>query len=166
MNNFCRASITVLPMLLAAAANAPQANAQSQLMCYNPAYNAWQPCTSANPLAVTPSGSGSVIVSGVVSTQAAQTTPAPPDISTVTTSGVAVNAFSAGHCARGCYIFNPVTASVRLCGNGVTTASGTDTNAATICVVPGQSLVFPPRSGAISVVSSDSAHTFGGEGYQ
>lgn len=96
----------------------------------------------------------------------AESTPAAPDISTVTTGGTAVNAFSAGHCAKGCFVVNPINATIALCGNGVTTASGTSSNAATICAAPGQQLNFTARSTAISVVSSDSSHPFGGEGYQ
>lgn len=120
----------------------------------NPLYG---PPSSTNPLAIT-------CISGCSS--AAQVIPAAPDISTVTTGGIAVIAFSATHCAKGCYIQNPDNATQLLCGNGVSTASGIHSNGATLCVVAGQTLYFPPRSGAISVVSSDSSHPFGGEGYQ
>lgn len=101
-----------------------------------------------------------------VSSIPAVSTPAAPDISTVTTGGTAVNAFSAGHCTRGCYLINPKAATIDLCVNGVAVASGTVTVGSLICVLPGQSLFLPARSNAISVVSSDSAHPFGGEGYQ
>lgn len=49
MNSLSRASIVTLPVLLAAAAMSPQAKAQSQLMCFNPTFNAWQPCSPTNP---------------------------------------------------------------------------------------------------------------------
>jgi hypothetical protein len=105
-------------------------------------------------------------LAGVLSFSPAQTTPAGPDISSVTTGGTAVNAFSAGHCAKGCFVRNPATATQNLCANGVTTASGTSDNAATLCAGPGQQVTFTPRATAISVVSSDAPHTFAGEGYQ
>ena len=137
----------------------------------------------ANPMAITVvNPDGSVVGAGSsgvtanqgaagtqawpVSTTPAQSTPAAPDISSVTTGGTPVNAFSAGHCAKGCYVSNPDNATQNLCANGVGTASGVHTNGATICAGAGQSIPFSPRSGAISVVSSDSLHAFGGEGYQ
>lgn len=95
-----------------------------------------------------------------------QTTPAVPDITTVATGGTPVNAFSAGHCAKGCVLSNPDNATQLLCANGVGTASGTHTNGSTFCLAAGQSTYFTPRTAAISVVSSDSSHGFGGEGYQ
>ena len=93
-------------------------------------------------------------------------TPAAPDIATITTGGTAVNAFSAGHCSGGCIIVNPKGATVDLCVNGISTASGTTTAGALICIPPGQQFGFTPRATAISAVSSDSSHPFGGEGYQ
>lgn len=178
MNNFERASIVILPLMLMAAAAIKPAAADSNTMCLNTTLNVWQPCSASNPLYVSPIVSGGAI-STVIANQGAsgltpwpvlstpaQSTPAAPDISTVTTGGTAVNAFSANHCAKGCYIVNPDNATVNLCGNGVGAASGTHSNGATICVVPGQSLWFSPRAAVVSVVSSDSAHPFGGEGYQ
>lgn len=121
----------------------------------------------ADLAAITGSGSTTLfLIEGYFAPSTAQSTPVLPDVFTVTTGGTAVNAFSAGHCAKGCYIVNPTNATQPLCGNGITTASGTTTNGATICAAIGQQLNFSPRSTAISVVSSDSSHVFGGEGYQ
>ncbi len=93
-------------------------------------------------------------------------TPAAPDISTVTTGGTAVNAFAAGHCTKGCLLINPSGATQPLVVNGVSTASGTVTSGANIAIQPGGQYVFTARTTAISAISSDSLHTFGGEGYQ
>lgn len=90
----------------------------------------------------------------------------PLDISTVTTGGTAVNAFSAYHCKLGCAIFNPDNAAQNLCGNEYGTASGTHTNGNTWCAIPGGSINFFPTNNPISVVSSDSSHPFGGTGSQ
>lgn len=96
----------------------------------------------------------------------ATSTPAAPDISTITTGGTAVNAFSAGHCAKGCMLINPSGATQPMVVNGVGTASGTVTNGANIAIPVGGQFAFTARTNAISAISSDSAHTFGGEGYQ
>lgn len=105
-------------------------------------------------------------VSGSISVTPATSTSAGPDISTVTTGGTAVNAFSAGHCSKGCLLVNPINATTNLCANAATTASGTQTNAATLCAAPGQQVSFPAVTTAISAISSDSSHTFGGMGFQ
>ena len=102
----------------------------------------------------------------VTTSEPLATTPAQPDISTVTTGGIAVNAFSATHCARGCIVGNPKGATVDLCANGTAAASGTVSFQALICIPPGQQYGFTARANAISVISSDSAHPFWGEGYQ
>lgn len=117
---------------------------------------------------------GTLTISGAVTTTPSggtvpapyKFTPAAPDIATITTGGTAVNAFSSGHCSGGCIIVNPKGATNDLCVNGITTASGTTTAGALICIPPGQQFGFTPRATAISAVSSDSAHAFGGEGYQ
>jgi hypothetical protein len=54
MNTLGRTSVVVLPMLLAAMAVVRPAEAQSQLMCLNQTYNAWEPCSLANPLPIYP----------------------------------------------------------------------------------------------------------------
>lgn len=118
------------------------------------------PQTSAVTVQGNAGGVGLPVVSG-------PTTPSGPDISIVTTGGVAVTAFSAGHCARGCIIINPKGATFDLCVNGTgTAASGSTTSGPLICIPPGQQYGFTARATAISAISADSAHAFGGEGYQ
>jgi hypothetical protein len=86
------------------------------------------------------------------------------DIKTVTTGGTAVTAIAAGNRTAGGYIQNPPTATVNLCYNEIGTAVGTVTNGDTICIVPGASVVFFASGNAVSVITSDSAHAFGGYG--
>jgi hypothetical protein len=90
----------------------------------------------------------------------------PLDISTVTTGGTAVTAINAGHRSAGGWIQNPPTATVNLCINEAGVASGTTTAGSLVCIIPGQTYVLTPNSGSVSVVSSDSAHPFGGLGLQ
>lgn len=88
------------------------------------------------------------------------------DASTVTTGGTAVTALSAGHSTAGGFIVNPVGATVNLCINQLATASGTTTAASLICIAPGQQYAIIPSANAVSVISSDSSHPFGGYGQQ
>lgn len=88
------------------------------------------------------------------------------DIKTVTTGAIAVNALSVGHCKYGCHIENPANASTNLCVNDIGMAAGTNTSGDNECAVPGQQVTVNPTGSAISVVSSDSAHPFGGKGSQ
>lgn len=88
------------------------------------------------------------------------------DISTVTTGGTAVTAISAGHRAKGGWLANPSTATIALCINELTTASGTTSQASLYCLPPGYSYNLAPTAAAVSVISSDSAHPFSGYGYQ
>ncbi len=90
---------------------------------------------------------------------------APLDILTVTTGGTAVNAFSAGHVTAGGKIQNPPTASTSLGINQNGTASGTTDNGGTRFYKPGAFCWLAPSSNAVSVISSDSAHPFAGEGW-
>jgi hypothetical protein len=90
----------------------------------------------------------------------------PLDINTVTTGGTAVTALNAGHRTKGGWIQNPSTATINLCINESGTASGTTTQGSTVCIVPGQTYTLAPSQNAVSVISSDSAHPFGGEGFQ
>lgn len=90
----------------------------------------------------------------------------PLDINTVTTGGTAVTALNANHRIAGGWIQNPSTATVNLCINESGTASGTTTQGSLVCIVPGQTYTLAPSQNAVSVISSDSAHPFGGEGFQ
>jgi hypothetical protein len=88
------------------------------------------------------------------------------DVKTVTTGGVAVTAIASGHRTEGGWIQNPPSATVNLCINTIGAASGTTSSGDTTCVVPGQTYVVSAGPGAVSVISSDSAHPFSGYGYQ
>ena len=91
--------------------------------------------------------------------------PVPLDISTVTTGGTAVVALAAGHHNKGGWIHNPSTATIKLCINEQTTASGTSSSGSTTCILPDQTYQISPSGGAVSVISSDSAHIFSGQGF-
>lgn len=88
----------------------------------------------------------------------------PLDVSTVTTGGTAVTALAAGHRTAGGFLQNPIGATVSLCVNEQGTATGTTSAGATTCVAPGNSYTLVPAANAVSVITSDSAHPFSGEG--
>lgn len=90
----------------------------------------------------------------------------PPQNSVVPVANVAVDAFLFGQRTKGGFLSNPVTAPANLGVNesGVD-ASGTDTNAATFFIVPGQNYYLKSSSLRVSVISPVSGHVFGGEGY-
>lgn len=88
------------------------------------------------------------------------------DVTTVTTGGTAVTALTAGHRTAGGFIQNPPSATVNLCLNELGTASGTTSAGSTTCILPGQSYSLAAAAGAVSVISSDSAHPFAGYGMQ
>lgn len=92
----------------------------------------------------------------------------PLDVSTVTTGGTAVTALTAGHRTAGGYLANPKAATIDLCVNEQTTASGTTTGAQSglYCIVPGGSYNLAPSTLAVSVITSDSTHPFAGYGMQ
>lgn len=98
------------------------------------------------------------------STVAGQRTIVALDVSTVTTGGTAVTALIAGHRTAGGFLVNPKAATIDLCINEQTTASGTTTSGALICVPPGGNYNLTPSPLAVSVITSDSTHPFGGEG--
>jgi len=110
-------------------------------------------------LAALPATAATVVVPGAVNI-------IPLDIATVTTGGTAVNALSAGHATAGGYIFNPSGAAQPLCISQLGVASGTVSAGNTTCIAAGQSYVLTPSLGPVSVVSSDSAHPFSGQGMQ
>lgn len=89
----------------------------------------------------------------------------PLDINIVTTGGVAVQALNPGHHAAGGWLQNPPTATVNLCINEHEAASGTASQGNTTCIAPGAPYYLSPNSGAVSVISSDSAHAFSGYGF-
>lgn len=88
------------------------------------------------------------------------------DVATITTGGTAVTALTAGHRTAGGWLQNPPSATINLCINEISTASGTTTAGSTACIVPGQSYTLAPSTAAVSVISSDSSHPFGGQGWQ
>jgi len=89
----------------------------------------------------------------------------PLDVATVTTGGVAVTALIAAHRNKGGWLFNPNTATVNLCINEISAASGTSSAGNTTCITPGQTYVLAASPNAVSVVASDSAHAFSGYGW-
>lgn len=118
---------------------------------------------STGALITEPSGSGPAT--------AVTTTPAlriivPLDVSSVATGGTAVTALTAGHRTAGGFLFNPIGATISLCINEQSTASGTTSAGATTCIQPGQSYTLTPAAGAVSVITSDSSHPFSGQGLQ
>ena len=88
------------------------------------------------------------------------------DVATVTTGGTAVTALAAGNRTAGGWFQNPKGATIDLCINEIGTASGTTSAGSTTCIVPGQIYLVAPAAGAVSVISSDSAHPFSGMGWK
>lgn len=88
------------------------------------------------------------------------------DVATVTTGGTAVTALTAGHRSAGGFLYNPIGATINLCINEQTTASGTTSAGGLTCIQPGQAYTLAPSANAVSVVTSDSSHPFSGEGLQ
>jgi len=88
------------------------------------------------------------------------------DIATVTTGGTAVTALTAGHRTAGGWLQNPATATIFMCINEIGTATGTSSSGNTTCIAPGQSYNLAPSANAVSVITSDSAHPFAGQGWQ
>ncbi len=86
------------------------------------------------------------------------------DVKTVTTGGSAVTALTAGHRSAGGWIYNPSVATINLCINEIGTAAGTTSSGDTTCILPGVTYTLQPAAGAVSVISSDSAHPFSGMG--
>lgn len=87
------------------------------------------------------------------------------DIATVTTGSTPVAALSAAHCAGGCFIYNPGTATKDLCISETGTAGISESTAGTKCIPPTFSYWVKGQAGAVSVNSSDSSHVFSGVGY-
>lgn len=88
----------------------------------------------------------------------------PLDVSTVTTGGTAVTALIAGHRSAGGFLLNPAGATIALCINEQSVASGTTSSGPLTCVPPGGSYTLVPSNAAVSVITSDSSHPFSGEG--
>lgn len=109
----------------------------------------------------TTSGGGG---STAVTTTPAQRTIVPLDVATVTTGGTAVTALAVGHRTAGGFLYNPIGASINLCINEQGAASGTTSAGPLTCIQPGQTYTLSPAAGAVSVVTSDSAHPFSGYG--
>jgi hypothetical protein len=103
-------------------------------------------------------------VAGTLSTKSGVTTLVTLDVKTVTTGGTAVTALTSGHRTAGGWIKNPESATVNLGINEIGTASGTTSNGDTTFIEPGAAYELAPSSNAVSVISSDSAHPFSGQG--
>lgn len=88
------------------------------------------------------------------------------DVKTVTTGGTAVTAIAAGHRTAGGFLQNPKGATIDLCINEISTATGTTSSGDTTCIVPGASYTVAPAAGAVSVITSDSSHPYSGYGMQ
>jgi hypothetical protein len=109
---------------------------------------------------VVPARAATVTVPGVVVI-------VPLDIATVTTGGVAVTALAAGNRTAGGWLLNPTGSAQPLCINEAgAVASGTVSAGSLICIAAGTSFNLAPSGLPVSVVSSDSAHPFAGEGYK
>lgn len=132
------------------------------LVCYKAAGTSnCIPVTASTPLPVTGPGSG-----GSTPVTPGNLTIVPLDISTVTTGGTAVAASAPGHHNKGGFLQNPSTATINLCINEQATASGTSSAGALTCITPGSTYGIAPNStSTISVVTSDSAHPYSGQGY-
>ena len=86
------------------------------------------------------------------------------DVKTVTIGGTAVTAIAAGNRPGGGFLQNPPTATINLCINEIGVAVGVSSFGDTTCIIPGQGYVVQPGTGAVSVITSDSAHQFSGYG--
>ena len=109
----------------------------------------------------------SVAMAGTAQAQPVPVNLAPLDASTVTTGGTAVTAVAHYHRLKGGWLSNPSTATTNLCidemdGEAATTTPGGNVT----CVVPGQTYLLAPSGNSVSVVSSDSAHSFSGWEWQ
>lgn len=91
-------------------------------------------------------------------------TQVPLDVASVTTGGTAVNALAAGNRGCGGWLQNPKAAAADLCINEMGAASGTVSSGSTTCIEAGRTYSISPGIGPVSVVSSDSSHTFSGMG--
>lgn len=163
--------ILLLPLLFLGSLAEAQTASQSVsgfLLAQGSTYNGYTcPSAAVTPCFVqygstVPTGGGSSSSPSFV--KPAPLTIVPLDVSTVTTGGTAVTALAAGHRAAGGFIQNPPSATVNLCINEQGAASGTTSAGATTCIVPGQSYTLTSAAGAVSVISSDSAHPFSGYG--
>ena len=138
----------------------------------NPTYLAAITASGTTTLNITQSTGGdttscgsSMVVSGVVTSGPANRTIVPLDISSVTTGGVAVTALSAGHATAGGWIMTANKAGI--CVDQTTTAGTvTGTPSTTGCVAGNAPFYLVPSSHAVSVNSSASSVSFGGEGLQ
>jgi hypothetical protein len=81
-----------------------------------------------------------------------------------TAAGSAITALNANHRLKGGFIVNPLSATTNLCINELTTAAGTTTSGATVCIKPGDSYSLAPSALPVSVIATD-ARAIGGLGY-
>lgn len=118
-------------------------------------------CPTISYGSVTATGS----LSGDVTTNPGSRAIIPLDASTVTTGGTAVTALSAGHAASGGYLVTSNSAGICVDQNA-TAGTVTGTPATTVCVLPYQTYAITPSPNAVSVNSSVSAVSFGGQGWE
>ena len=91
--------------------------------------------------------------------------PTAPKVNVVTTGGVAVTAFAAGQATAGGWVATANSAGI--CVDQVTTAgTATGTPSTTGCVAANVPFYLVPSTNAVSVNSSASSVTFGGEAAQ
>lgn len=121
--------------------------------------------TTHGSASITQDTTGRECVASTSTTTPGSLTLVPLDVATVTTGGTAVTALTAGHRNKGGFLVNPKAATIDLCINEQTTASGTVSAGALICIVPGQSYSLAPSALGVSVITSDSTHPFAGQGY-
>lgn len=112
-----------------------------------------------------PVPAGSATIGGVLTSPGSRTLVA-LSVSTVTTGGTAVTAMATGARTAGGFLQNPRGATIDLCINEIGTASGTTSAGSTTCIPPGVTYIVAPAAGAVSVITSDSAHPFSGISYQ
>jgi len=104
-------------------------------------------------------------ICGQAATKPGGLTIIPLDIATVTTGGTAVTALNAGHAAAGGWLATANSAGI--CVDQVTTAgTTTGTPSSTGCVAQNVPFYLVPSTHAVSVNSSGSSVSLGGEGLQ
>ncbi len=127
--------------------------------------------TAGQNAPVTQDTTGAACVPGGSSSSPSFIKPAPLtvvtlDVKTVTTGGTPVTAIAATHRTAGGILCNPQGATINMGINEIGTAAGTTSSGDTTFIVPGQCYNVSPAAGAVSVITSDSAHPFSGYGLQ
>lgn len=90
-------------------------------------------------------------------------TQVPLDASSIVTGGTAVTALTAGHAVHGGWIYNPESATEKLCISQSGTA-GSSSGGNTACILPGGMFQLVPSAAAVSVNAATTGHSFAGMG--